>query len=248
MEAIQEWHTPHRAYRITRHTFTKRELASSELELDMQGRKILLPPDSSARLENEFYTLQYLRKNTKIPVPVPIELTKKDGIVTLTTSCVQHDAVALSDYAERDRDSVIEEVERELTLEIIPALHRETSKHMGGLNKDERLLVPPRVTDYSEKEWPRFTSEERPFVLCHNDLGQANIFIHPITHRILAIVDWEYAGFYPPQFEAQLWRFHPREQDWNAHRPAELYCLLEEISRAKVASSSTVPLQVDINT
>lgn len=126
----------------------KRELAPSEMKLDMQGRELPLPPDSSARLENEFYMLQYLHKNTKIPVPSPIDLTQDKGIIKLTTSCVHRDAVALSDYAESDRDFVIREVERELTLEIIPALQRETSEQMGGFNRDERLLIPPRVTDY----------------------------------------------------------------------------------------------------
>jgi len=39
------------------------------------------------------------------------------------------------------------------------------------------------------------------YVLCHNDLSQQNIIVHPITLKILAIIDWEFAGFYPAYFE-----------------------------------------------
>lgn len=227
-EVIQTFSTPHRAYQIGRHTFVKRELAPHELMLSIYGKTILLPPDSGARLENEFYMLQHIRENTAIPVPVAIKLTKEHGALTLTTSCVDHDAVAMQNCSHKD-PSVVETVEKELIAEIIPALQREKSTRMGGLNKDERLLVPPRVADPSEAPtWPRLTSEEPRFVLCHNDLSQANIFIHPTTHRIVAIVDWEYAGYYPPQFETRLWRSPSRArlvrtQAWRAPSFAKRY-------------------------
>jgi thiamine kinase-like enzyme len=43
-------------------------------------------------------------------------------------------------------------------------------------------------------------------VFCHNDLGQHNIIVDPKNLKILAIVDWEFAGFFPYWFEAQYWR------------------------------------------
>ena len=104
---------------------------------------------------------------------------------------------------------------------------------MGGLNRDEQLLVPPRLTNTYGRDWPRFDSEEVAFVLCHNDLSQANIFIDCNTHQIRAIVDWEYVGYYPSVFEAQLWRYHPRQQDWDAQKPENLYHLLEALQRTR---------------
>jgi len=42
------------------------------------------------------------------------------------------------------------------------------------------------------------------FPLCHNDLGPQNIFVCPDTFRIVGIIDWEFAGFFPPYFELPL--------------------------------------------
>jgi hypothetical protein len=42
-------------------------------------------------------------------------------------------------------------------------------------------------------------------VLCHNDLAQHNIMVDPETLQPVAILDWEYAGYYPPEVEACLW-------------------------------------------
>ncbi|MCJ1265527.1 hypothetical protein MMC22_005407, partial [Lobaria immixta] len=39
------------------------------------------------------------------------------------------------------------------------------------------------------------------FVFCHNDLGQQNIIVNSETLITAAIIDWEFAGYYPPFFE-----------------------------------------------
>ena len=47
-------------------------------------------------------------------------------------------------------------------------------------------------------------------MFCHDDLQAANVIADPqdlATLKIQAIIDWEYAGFYPPQFE---WPFYLR--------------------------------------
>lgn len=53
-------------------------------------------------------------------------------------------------------------------------------------------------------------------MFCHNDLGQHNIFVDPDTFNITSIVDWEFAGYYTPEFEYPLW-LHPWNKQGNGH-------------------------------
>ncbi|KAL5341024.1 hypothetical protein BJX70DRAFT_396083 [Aspergillus crustosus] len=55
--------------------------------------------------------------------------------------------------------------------------------------------------------WDRQPSENADYVFCHNDLSQHNVVVDPRSLKIQAILDWEYAGFYPEYFEAP---FHKR--------------------------------------
>ena len=48
--------------------------------------------------------------------------------------------------------------------------------------------------------------EEKDLVFCHNDLSAHNIIVDPTTLKINAIVDWEYAGFYPREFEGLFYK------------------------------------------
>ncbi|KAF2768338.1 hypothetical protein EJ03DRAFT_383389 [Teratosphaeria nubilosa] len=230
--AFQSWQTAERAYEIHADTFVKREPRQSELLEDITGQIMKLPVDSKARLKNEYNILRYLSLKTSIPVPAPLRFSIKNGIAVLETSTVPKEAVTLAQYDGDDRELVVSKVGEELVTSIIPHLQKHTSRIMGGMNEEDRLLLPPRLTTGHNKRWPRIENKagDRNFVLCHNDLGQSNVFIHPTTHKISAIIDWEYAGYYPPQFEAQLWRYHPHHQDWQAHHPEENLRLIETLS------------------
>lgn len=76
------------------------------------------------------------------------------------------------------------------------------------LGRPSSIVIPPyRVmektkTDY--KDLQPSTHEE--FIFCHNDLSQHNVVVDPDTLKITAIVDWEYAGFFPPNFESPVHR------------------------------------------
>jgi Ser/Thr protein kinase RdoA (MazF antagonist) len=50
-------------------------------------------------------------------------------------------------------------------------------------------------------------SDRDEYGFCHNDLSQQNIIVDPDTLKINAIIDWEYAGFYPARLE---WPFYTR--------------------------------------
>ncbi|MBE3042105.1 phosphotransferase [Candidatus Bathyarchaeota archaeon] len=48
--------------------------------------------------------------------------------------------------------------------------------------------------------------EQRDLVFCYNDFSAPNVIVDPETLKIAAIIDWEYAGFYPAGFESPFYR------------------------------------------
>ncbi|KAK4145837.1 uncharacterized protein C8A04DRAFT_26316 [Dichotomopilus funicola] len=121
-------------------------------------------------------------------------------------------AVPMDELSEAERKVV----EKELRV------HMETLKSLRsgtpGVPGEEFLVGPVRVCGY---RWHYHTCwRPRPgafpapksgedgkeggggqFVLCHNDLAQQNVLVDPKTLKIKAIIDWEFAGFWPPWFE-----------------------------------------------
>jgi Ser/Thr protein kinase RdoA (MazF antagonist) len=48
--------------------------------------------------------------------------------------------------------------------------------------------------------------DSEDLVFCHNDLSTHNVMVDPETLKINAILDWEYAGFFPREFEGMYFR------------------------------------------
>lgn len=48
--------------------------------------------------------------------------------------------------------------------------------------------------------------EKDDLVFCHNDLSTNNIIVDPKTLKINAVIDWEYAGFFLPEFEGLFFK------------------------------------------
>lgn len=46
--------------------------------------------------------------------------------------------------------------------------------------------------------------ETEDLLFCHNDLSTHNIIVDPETLNVKAIIDWEYVGFFPAEFEAMF--------------------------------------------
>lgn len=69
-------------------------------------------------------------------------------------------------------------------------------------------VVPPwRVLKHPVRaKWSMKTRKEKDLVFCHNDLGTHNVIVDPETLKVKAIIDWEYAGFYPAEFEGMYFR------------------------------------------
>ena len=55
-------------------------------------------------------------------------------------------------------------------------------------------------------EWKMKPRESEDLVFCHNDLSMHNVIVDPATVKIKAIIDWEYAGFFPAEFEGIFFR------------------------------------------
>lgn len=68
------------------------------------------------------------------------------------------------------------------------------------------MFPPQRVCGRDRRKWPCISLETEDFVLCHNDLGPQNIFIDLTSFEIVAIIDWEFAGYFLMEFELPLWR------------------------------------------
>jgi hypothetical protein len=58
------------------------------------------------------------------------------------------------------------------------------------------------IQQYKYRRYPT----KSQYVLCHGDLAWHNLLIDPDTYEIKAVVDWEYAGFYPAEVESEYWR------------------------------------------
>ncbi|KAK5689749.1 putative endonuclease lcl3 [Elasticomyces elasticus] len=234
---IEEWRTEYRGYKLYADCFVKSDLKASERKISNRGELIMPPINSRARLQNEFLILKYLWKHSNLPVPEPFSFVVEDDVGILTVAAIPASATMLADYEGTDRDAVVHEVGLELTTEVLPIMHQHTSHRLGGRNPDELLLLPPRVA-IKGGQWPRVTRYhlEPPFVLCHNDLDQSNIFIDPATHAIVAIIGWEYAGYYPPEIEASLWQ-HSMHEHWRTEEPEVLWRLLDDITGRKERGS-----------
>lgn len=68
-------------------------------------------------------------------------------------------------------------------------------------------MPPYRIMMNSNgRPWKMRPRETDDLVFCHNDLSMHNVVVDPDTLKITAILDWEYAGFYPPEFEFPFYR------------------------------------------
>lgn len=69
-------------------------------------------------------------------------------------------------------------------------------------------MSPYRVSQAMPKnELVEFKDEvPQELVLCHNDLSQYDVLVDEETLKITGIIDWEYAGFYPKEFEGAFYK------------------------------------------
>ncbi|KAM3522941.1 hypothetical protein NHJ13051_005401 [Beauveria bassiana] len=72
--------------------------------------------------------------------------------------------------------------------------------------KNTDIPVPRVIPPYRVLKHPvRVQWVMRP-IFCHNDLSTHNVIVDPETLKVNAIIDWEYAGYYPQEFEGKFFR------------------------------------------
>ncbi|KAK4148360.1 aminoglycoside phosphotransferase [Chaetomidium leptoderma] len=117
----------------------------------------------------------------------------------------------------RSRSAAAAAVDKQINSFILPQLRSLRRKYIGSVDPSLPVFPPQRVYDRDRRPWERISSATDCFSLCHNDLGPQNIFVCPDTFEIVGIIDWEFAGFFPPYFELPLWKVF----DWRDEQ--ELY-------------------------
>jgi tRNA A-37 threonylcarbamoyl transferase component Bud32 len=205
---MDSWQTAERHYTRKDETFVKRELHQDEKIRDLDGKLIEIPL-TRERLQNEAEALKLLKKTT-IPVPeVARSYYDEEGIYVLETERIFSET--LDNIDPDKKNEALANVDKFLREIVLPQLQGLRSCTLGNL---VGLVIPAdRVTEKDKRrDWQRKTAPSEKYVLCHNDLAQHNIMVDPETLQPVAILDWEYAGYYPPEVEACLWHKPYNEQ------------------------------------
>ncbi|KAG5956114.1 hypothetical protein E4U57_002847 [Claviceps arundinis] len=209
------------SYYYTTKVFVKRQPHADEIGLDGYGNPAVNPYIAD-RLRNEAAVLQFVAKHTTIPVPEFLDLWEENGVVYLKTALVEN-AVELRNVDGALLSTAIMSVTAQLESDILPQLRRLRRNFMGSPNPELPVIPPHRFWRAKEKRvWPSMMKDTDEYVLCHTDLDRQNILVDPNTFKIVSILDWETAGFFPQEWELPLWTVNgPQEKYWmsrEAHR------------------------------
>ncbi|KLU91924.1 hypothetical protein MAPG_10873 [Magnaporthiopsis poae ATCC 64411] len=178
-------------------TYVKRSLRPSEWQTNPFGGTVYIPRLGNERILNEVACMRFIAKHTDIPVPKVYACFEDDGAVYLVRERVEGVTMDVLDAGKRK----VVEAELEKHLQTMKALR---SSAWGG---PSGLVVPPyRLLAKTYRPWVMKRRPTEDLVFCHNDLSTHNVIVDPQTLKVKAIVDWEYAGFFPAEFEGMFFR------------------------------------------
>lgn len=199
--------TVEKAYRINdRGRVLKRSLKEHECCFRSNGDRFV-PWLVVERLKNEAACMKYIREHTRIPVPRVLEEYEKDGSFHLWIEYVP--GIEMHKLSSEEQSTVMPQgklwsgilpsVLTCIVQDIVADLQKLRSRVSGG---PTGILAPPStVYSHHFTDFKQQSSPEEEFVFCHGDLSQRNILVDPQTLHIVAIIDWEYGGFYPKEHE-----------------------------------------------
>lgn len=184
---------------------TKIQLQPQEYLL--QDGKRIAPYWFEERLRNEVAVAEFIRTHTTIPVPKS-RLYTHNGLLHLETERITNGVRLMSlvrKSGRETREAAIHAVDAQLKKDTLPQLQSLRRNRIGSVDENIPVFPPYRVFAKDRREWPRVTAEQDDFVLCHTGLNEQEIFVDPETYKIVGIVGWECAGYYPPYFELPVW-------------------------------------------
>ncbi|MCJ1449552.1 MAG: hypothetical protein MMC23_010072 [Stictis urceolatum] len=184
--------TSEKEYRINdRGRVLKRSLRQDEYFVLDDGEPIV-PLLVVERLKNDAACMAYIREHTDIPVPKLLDTYEKDGSFYLWMEFVN--GVEMNKLTEKEQIQLLPQIRN-----IVAALQKLRSNYSGG---PTGILSPPSVIYFHHfSQWAQQYLPEKEFVFCHGDLAQGNILVDRETLKIVAVIDWEYGGFFPPELE-----------------------------------------------
>ncbi|POR35437.1 Uncharacterized protein TPAR_04363, partial [Tolypocladium paradoxum] len=139
--------------------------------------------------------LEFVASRTTTPVP-KCRLYTKNGLLCLEMARITN-GVLLMDVATASKGAAAQAVEEQMKTSILPQLRSLRRRYIGSVDDALPCFPPRRVYGRDRRDWPQIASNSDEFVPCHNDLGPQNIFVDPVTFKIVGIIDWEFAGFSP---------------------------------------------------
>jgi aminoglycoside phosphotransferase (APT) family kinase protein len=54
--------------------------------------------------------------------------------------------------------------------------------------------------------WQQISAEDLIYVFIYGDLSGSNIIVDPVRYKVVAILDWEYARYYPKEHEIPYYK------------------------------------------
>ncbi|KAF5129791.1 hypothetical protein E5D57_006122 [Metarhizium anisopliae] len=182
--------THERKYYSLNNSFVKRSLRPSEWQHNPFDGTLSIPRFGNERLLNEGATLRFIAENTNIPVPKLYGCFEDDNAVYLVTELIEGVEMAALEPAQRKTV----ELELEGYVDVLRGLK-------------SRVIPPYRVIAKSHRQtWKMKPRESSNLVFCHNDFSAHNVIVDPVSLKVKAVIDWEYAGFYPREFESEFFR------------------------------------------
>lgn len=146
--------------------------------------------NSVLRLRNEYEAMHQVAHSTTIPIPRVLAFSD-DAF---------NPYIVLEYVDSRPMSKLTDPREVELCIEQLKRYLRQLSFEIT------RPLVPPSRLAISQSEFSKLVAwdqvrPKRGPPLCHGDLSRHNVLIHPTQPQVVSVIDWEYAGYYPRQFD-----------------------------------------------
>ncbi|KAF6766907.1 Aminoglycoside phosphotransferase [Kalmanozyma brasiliensis GHG001] len=171
--------------------FMKRSVDPREFRVDRDNHRVVSFTNSANAVRNEKLAIDYVREHTSIPVPNIVFYLDEGDRVYLATEVVE--GVTLGDIEDpKDEFKVCKQLDAYVT-----ELETHRSSKIRGFGVD--VCLPVHMHDLNNQyESEKYVEVEGdPFVLCHGDLHPGNVIVDPETMKVKAVIDWEFAGYYP---------------------------------------------------